>query len=121
MNGKSGQSVKGLTRCVFVALLALMVLSDSSEVKADETDAKRILKAMSDYVGAQKSIALEYDAILEIVTKEDQKLALASSGTVTFTRPDRIHATRSGGFADVEMFFDGKTFTVLGKNLRSYP
>ena len=35
-------------------------------------------------------------------------------------RPDKIHATRTGGYADVELFFDGKTLTVLGKNINSY-
>ena len=112
MKRKSFQSGKRSARCVFSVLMVMMLLMVSfSAVSADEADAKRILKAMSDYVGAQKSVALEYDAILEVVTKEDQKLALASSGTVTLTRPYRIRATRSGGFADVEMLFDGKTFT----------
>ena len=35
-------------------------------------------------------------------------------------RPDKIRATRSGGFADVEMLFDGKTLTMLGKNANLY-
>ena len=49
--------------------------------------------------------------------KDDQKLALASSVTLTLKRPDKIRVTRAGGFADVEMPFDGKTLTLLGKNL----
>ena len=32
----------------------------------------------------------------------------------------RIRVTRSGGFADVEMLFDGKTLTLLGKNKHLY-
>ena len=121
MKRKNLQSVKRPARCMTLAAMALWILMGvSPSVSADEADAKRILKAMSDYVGSQKSVSLEYDAILEVVTKEDQKLALASSGTVTLTRPDKIQATRAGGFADVEMFFDGKTFTVLGKNLNLY-
>ena len=57
---------------------------------------------MTDVVGAQKSISFEYDANLEVVTKDQQKLALAASGTVLLLRPDKIRATRSGGFADLE-------------------
>jgi len=56
----------------------------------------------------------------EFVTKDLQKIGLASSGTVTINRPDKIRATRTGGFADVEMVFDGKTLTVLGKNAGAY-
>jgi len=74
------------------------------------------VKAMSDYLGAQKAIALDYDSNLEVVTQQKQKLALASSGSVTLNRPDKIRATRTGGFANVEMVFDGKKLTLLGKN-----
>ncbi len=89
-------------------------------VSADEADAKRLLKAMTDYVAAQKTLSFEYDAIFEVVTRDEQKLALASSGAVTLSRPDKIVATRAGGFADVEMSFDAKTLTILGKNLNIY-
>ena len=75
---------------------------------------------MSDYLTAQKILSYEYDTTLEIVTKEKQKLGLASSGSVTLNRPDKIRATRSGRFAYVEMVFDGKTLSLLGKNANQY-
>jgi len=113
--------VKRAARSLPASALSLMVmLGTSMSVSADEEDAKRLLKAMSDYMAAQQAISLEYDATLEVVTKDDQKLALASSGTLVLKRPDKIRATRSGGFADVEMSFDGKTLTLLGKNLNIY-
>ncbi|MEK6249819.1 MAG: DUF2092 domain-containing protein [Planctomycetales bacterium] len=104
-----------------MAALALMVfLGTPLGARADEADAKSLLKAMSDYMAAQDAISFEFDATLEVVTKDDQKLALASSGTVTLNRPDKIRATRSGGFAHVEMLFDGKTLTLLGKTANFY-
>ena len=113
--------VKHSLRSLSVAGLSLIVmLGTSMAVSADEADAKRLLKSMSDYMAAQKALSFDYDATLEVVTKEDQKLALASSGSVSLNRPDKIHVTRSGGFADVEMSFDGKTLTLLGKNLNIY-
>jgi hypothetical protein len=75
---------------------------------------------MSDYLAGQQAISFGYDATLEVVTKDDQKLGLANSGSVTINRPDKIHATRTGGFVDVEMLFDGKTLTLLGKNANIY-
>jgi hypothetical protein len=98
----------------------MLMLGTSMTASADEADAKRLLKAMSEYLPAQQAISFAYDAILEVVTKDEQILALASSGSVTLNRPDKILATRSGGFADVEMSFDGKTLTLLGKNLNIY-
>jgi len=121
MNKKGPKSVKMFVRCMSaVALSLVVVLGTSAGVSADEADAKRILKAMSDYMGAQKSLSFEFDATLEVVTNDEQKLALVSSGTATLNRPDKIHVTRAGGFADVEMSFDGKTLTLLGKNLNLY-
>jgi hypothetical protein len=75
---------------------------------------------MSDYLAAQKAISLDYDSNLEIVSTQQQKVGLASSGTVTLNRPDKLHVTRAGGFANVEMVFDGKTLTLLGKNNNLY-
>lgn len=103
-----------------LALFLIVMLVTSMNVSADESDAKRLLKSMSDYMSEQQTISFEYDATLEVITKSEQKLALASSGTVNLNRPDKIHVTRSGGFADVEMSFDGKTLTLLGKNLNIY-
>jgi hypothetical protein len=106
---------------ISAAALALMFgLGMPSGARADEAATKSMLKAMSDYLAAQKAISFSYDTNLEIVTKDKQKLALASSGVMTLNRPDKIRATRSGGFADIEAVFDGKTLTLLGKNANLY-
>ena len=102
------------------ALALIVGLGTPSGANADEADAKSLLKAMSDYMAAQDAISFGYDATLEVVTKDDQKLALASSGTITLNRPDKIRVTRSAGFADIEMLFDGKTLTLFGKTTNLY-
>jgi hypothetical protein len=113
--------VNNPVRSVSVMALTLIVaLGSSAGVRADEADAKRLLKAMSDYLAAQKTLSFAYDATLEVVTKDEQKLALVSSGSLTLNRPDKIFVTRAGGFADVELSFDGTTLTILGKNLNIY-
>jgi hypothetical protein len=87
---------------------------------AGETEAKNLLKAMSDYLAAQKSISLTYDNSFEIVSKDKQKLQVAASGKLDMSRPDKLRATRTGGFANIEMVFDGKTFTIIGKDANVY-
>ena len=104
-----------------IVALVLTVGLGSPPATADGLEqAKSMLKAMSDYLAAQKAISFGYDTNLEIVTKDHQKLLLASSGTVDLSRPDKFRATRSGGFANVEMIFDGKTLTLLGKDANLY-
>jgi hypothetical protein len=87
---------------------------------ADEATARQLVKAMSDYVAAQTAIAFDYTSTLDVVTTDGLTISLASSGSVALARPDRFRMTRTGGFADVEMVFDGKTATLLGKNLNAY-
>ena len=81
-------------------------------------DAMQILKAMTDYVSSQKIISATYDTDIEVITDNLQKIQFASSGQMLLNRPDKVRASRVGGYADVEMVFDGKTLTVLGKNLQ---
>jgi hypothetical protein len=73
------------------ALALVVSLGTPSGARADEADAKKLLKAMSDYMTTQKAISFGFDATLEIITKDNQKLALASSGTwvPTITRSAR--------------------------------
>jgi hypothetical protein len=94
--------------------------ASASSAVADEAQAKSLFKAMSDYLAAQKTLSLDFNSMLEVVTKEGQKIGLASSGTISLSRPDKIRATRHGGFADVELVFDGKTVSLLGKNANVY-
>ena len=69
MNKKAPKSVKMFVRSMFAVALSLIVLLDTAAVvSADEAAAQRILKAMSDYMGAQKSLSFEFDATLEVVT-----------------------------------------------------
>ncbi len=115
-NGTAARTLPAVVKMLPLTLL----LAGGTAAQADETDAKRILKAMSDYMGAQSRLSFNYDATLEVVTTEDQILGLASSGGVSVHRPDKLHVSRAGGFADVDISFDGETLTVLGKNLNEY-
>jgi len=107
----------------WAAVLAVVATAGTANIsagRADEANARSLLKAMSDYLAAQRAISFDYDTNLEIVSTQQQKVALASSGTLTLNRPDKLRATRTGGFANIEMVFDGKTLTLLGKNANLY-
>lgn len=103
-----------------VLAIAIGAAASISDARADQAQAKGLFKAMSDYLAAQKAISFDYDTNLEIVSTQGEKIGLASSGTSTLNRPDKIHLTRAGGFTNVEMVFDGKTLTLLGKNTNLY-
>jgi hypothetical protein len=105
---------------VALAVTATMGTAKMSSVPPDEANAKKLVKVMSDYLASQQAISFDFDTNLEVVTKQNQKVGLASSGTVTLNRPDKIHTTRKGGFADVEFVSDGKMMTLVGKDANVY-
>jgi len=113
----TGTPVASLSAAAFALILCA---TTPQQALADQADAERLLKGMSDYLADQKAISFDYDTNLEIVTTDLQKLALASSGAITVNQPDKIRASRTGGFADVELVFDGKTLTLLGKTANLY-
>ena len=84
------------------------------------TNAKALLKGMSDYLAAQDVISLSYDSIFEVVSDDHQKFQIATSGTAVLDRPGNIRTTRRSGFSDTEMVYDGTTLSFLGKGQNAY-
>ena len=110
-------SRRGIVRVLILTACSLLA---SSEIRAQSGDAKSALKAMADYVSSQKTIELTYDSDLEIITPQLEKIQFASSGEILLARPDKLRAHRMGGFADVTLVFDGKTVSILGRNVNGY-
>jgi hypothetical protein len=105
---------------IAASVLLLCTALAPAAAGAGEADARRLLKAMSDYLAAQKAIAFDFDSNLDIVSTQQQTITLAASGSVVLNRPDKLHVTRRGGFANMEISFDGQTVTLLGKNSNMY-
>ena len=55
-----------------------------------------------------------------MITSNLQKIQFTSSGQVQLSRPDKLRATRTGGYRDVEIVFDGKMLTVNNKDGKDY-
>ena len=106
------------------AVAALVILGASffqaHPARSQDGDARKILEAMSNYLAGQKAIAATFDSDIEVLTSDLQKIQFASTGHFLLARPDKIHVTRTGGYADLELVSDGKTATIYGKNLGSY-
>jgi len=88
--------------------------------QAQSDPAAKILKSMSDYVNGQKSLSITFDSDIEVITDSLQKIQFTSSGQVQLSRPDKLRATRTGGYRDVEIVFDGKTLTMNDKDANGF-
>jgi hypothetical protein len=115
----NGTSVRALMRFSVAAVSAAMLAAAASGgARADDSAA--LLKAMADYTTAQKSITATFDSDIEVITPELQKIQFASSGQLKITRPDKLRIKRTGGYADVELIYDGKTVSLYGNNAKAY-
>ena len=112
------------TKVVLFATLASVLVATlaaaPARAQAQGSDAKSILKAMSDYVSGQKTIELTFDSDIEVITPQLEKIQFTNSGEALLSRPDKLRAHRVGGYADVALFFDSKTASVLGKHINGY-
>ena len=111
-HGKVGKVIGGLA--------LMMAVLWPIHALAQARDAKAVLKAMSDYVGSQKTIELTFDSDIEVITPQLEKIQFTNSGQALLSRPDKLRAHRVGGYADVALFFDGKTASIFGKHVNSY-
>lgn len=104
-------------RLLIAAALGCLV---QATTRADDASARNILRAMSDYFDAQKHLSAKFDVDLEIITPEVEKLQFSASGDIVLSRPDKLRVSRTGGYTDVELVFDGKTATILGKHVKAF-
>lgn len=100
------------------ALVTAFIAFAAQSARAD--DAAKFLKAMTDYTAAQKSISATFDSDIEVVTPELEKVQFTSSGKLQLTRPDKLRVSRTGGYADIELVYDGKTVSIYGNNAKAY-
>jgi hypothetical protein len=115
---KMHQALTG--RGVLVGAILTMGVSLVSPARAENGDAEKLLKGMADYVASQKTLAVTFDSDIEVITSHLQKIQFTSSGQVQLSRPDKLRATRTGGYRDVEIVFDGKMLTVNNKDGKDY-
>jgi hypothetical protein len=99
---------------------ATLGLATAQGAGATEAEANALLKGMSDYLARQQTMALTVDTSIEIITSDIEKLQFNSTSTSTLKRPNQIRMKREGGFARVEMFYDGKTLTLRDLDAKTY-
>src|SRR5262245_9207455 len=107
-------------RLLIAGALTLAVVSWTSGASAQSDDALQILKKMSDYLASQSTVSVSFDTDIEVITSDLEKIQFASSTELEMSRPDKLHAHRVGGYADVELAYDGKIFTFYGKHINSF-
>jgi hypothetical protein len=113
-----------LRRLVVLGVLALTggsaLAVPSSTANSVEPQAKDLLQKMSDYLGSQPELSVRTDGATEVVRDNGQRIEFDHSSLVRLKRPDKLRADRRGDLAAVELYYDGHTFSLFGKEHRYY-
>lgn len=109
---------KRVPRLANAALLIAFATFTAQSAHAD--DATQILRGMTEYVAAQKSISATFDSDIEVVTSGLEKIQFTSSGKLQLSRPDKLRISRTGGYTDVQLVYNGKTLSIYGNNAKAY-
>ena len=109
------------TNWIVAGLLTVpIILSGILGSVAQDSDAKKIFKEMANYLSTQNNVSATFDADIEVITSELQKIQFTNSGQLRLSRPNKLRSSRTGGYSDVELVFDGTTARVVGRHNNTY-
>jgi hypothetical protein len=94
--------------------------ADTSQQPGVDPKARALLEKMSDFLGGQRQFSVEVDGSTEVVLQSGEKVEFDHSSDVRLKRPDKLRSDRRGEKADVEFYYDGRSFTLYGKKNHYY-
>lgn len=108
---------------VTVAAALLVSLAPFTEARAQgniDPDAARILQAMSRYMTSLKTFTATFSIDSEVIDTTGQKLDFNSTGEIVAQRPNGLYSHRTDAATDGELYFDGKSVTLVSRSLDAY-
>jgi len=109
----------GLRRNLAIGVLLVPAFCGTALAQV-EPQADELIKSMSKYLAGLPAFEAQYDVDTDYLLQTGEKLQFSASGTIAVNRPDGLHADRRGGFADLDMYFDGSAVTVFGHVRNAY-
>jgi hypothetical protein len=94
--------------------------ADSSQKPGVDPKARELLQKMSDFLADQRQFSVQTEGSMEVVLQTGEKVEFDYSSDVRLKRPDKLRSDRRGEKTDLEFYYDGRTFTLYGKNKRYY-
>jgi hypothetical protein len=98
---------------------AIMAASQGQNAKVDK-QADKLLKQMSDYLTAMNQFSYKSKGEFEVVDNNNKKQKLNYNSEIFVKRPNKMRVNVKNESRDASVFYDGKLFTVLGRNANMY-
>ena len=85
------------------------------EPKADD-----LLHRMSSELAGMKAFSFETRQVMEVVTREGEKIQSVVDSTAKLQRPNKLRTERRGALGGGTIYYDGKTLSIYGKRDNLY-
>ncbi len=87
---------------------------------AVEPKADALLRKMSTDLADMKAFRFLADSVMEVVTRQGEKIQSVAESTVWVQRPNKLRVDRMGPRGGATVYYDGSTLTVYGKRDNLY-
>ena len=87
---------------------------------AVEPKADALLRKMSTDLAGLRAFRFKADQVMEVVTRQGQKIQSVAESTVWVQRPNKLRADRMGPLGGATVYYDGSKLTVYGKRDNLY-
>ncbi len=85
-----------------------------------EPQALQILKQMTNYLKGLQQFSFQAEITEDILFDSGQKIQYGRNSTVEVRRPDRLRVQSDGDLGKQQLFYDGKTITLMNLSQNSY-
>ena len=111
--------MKKLLLLYFAAVLTVGSLGAATP-SAIDPNALSLLKRMSDSLTKTKGFTYRSRVVTEVPSVTGQNVTLLPEGSVAVRRPDKLRASYGGDAPPFDLFYDGKTVSVLAPHASVY-
>jgi len=120
MNPLNLKRAMGLLAVGMLILWAVGPTLTLAERPAVDPEAVKILKRMTDYLGALKAFSVKTQNTIEDLTDSGHRVDNDVSAIVTVKRPNKLKAFRKGDLMDQTFYYNGKTLTLYNPSDQVY-
>jgi hypothetical protein len=93
---------------------------EKTATKAIDPKADALLREMGKTLSGMKNFKFDSEQIMEVVTKDGQKIQGLAETSVAVQRPNKLRVDRMGPLGGGSLYYDGKAFTFYGKRDNMY-
>lgn len=102
------------------AAVAGFALAAQAQPAGIDPEAKRLLKASTDFLASQNQFSVDTRSSLEVVMYSGQKLQFEHTAKQSVQRPNKLRAERAGDIVEQLFVYDGQSLTLYNPADKAY-